>query len=582
MAGGCAQYVSQISDRLKPFCITAVVVLLLLPLLTKPTVTEADNNYISGVVLKDATLEIAGRSAVLKDSVFMNCSISITCNKSIIVLNCCFVNAMLRLEVFHGSLHVNQTQLDGVDALLGFYKSFLNGVNVSRSYLSVSGQRVIFNNSLLAHTYSKVQVSHALAIRYCTLCSSTMSVYVPRHMESMHIKSNITIANSILDQSSCIGFTMDVRIASTNLSIYNNMLYTDSIDIGIQPLFENFESEDFWSRTYSHLYFTNYTVIEGVEAYPCLFVEPRAGSNILGGSVIGGNFWVDRSTNLTDADGDGFGDTVVRVSWCYVADGQKLPLVDAFPLLSPNRTYPLLFVIHPLNGSHTSDSTELRWLYSGPEAEAEVLLDGDLVWRGTGSSCMFQNLSKGWHQATVRIAGVNRSVWFYVDSSPPSLAVNAPTIAFNRIFPLTVTVSDAEGPVFYRIRFVGRTGRLWIINTTDPPDLIHLERYAVPWSSEIAERFIFCSSGEERFWVLVPELGRYILEIEAFDAAGNVACVTVTTLVIFSEEHTNTLIVSLSVLCAVALLAFTRRYWLPWIRRLIEESKREPYIPFPP
>jgi len=255
-------------------------------------------------------------------------------------------------------------------------------------------------------------------------------------------------------------------------------------------------------------------------------VDHVPGTNIVGGPLLGGNFW-DNYTG-TDADGDGFGDTP------YVGDG----FTDYLPLV-PSTLY--LYVTRPSpNGMYINKTTvTIEWVGGGADLQfytARVFNESwsSTPYQGSETSYTVSNLSEGNYSVLVTANGtsfdrVNRR-WFVVDLTPPEVLFTGASRGSNS---LTVywTGSDEWGIDHYEVRLYNATWDSgWIDTGTDT-------QYT----------FYGISSGD------------YNLTIKAVDYAGNSATtfvkLTVTDNDVLYSELLSSLLAILLILLVFLLVA---------------------------
>ncbi|NOR48498.1 MAG: PGF-pre-PGF domain-containing protein [Methanosarcinaceae archaeon] len=213
--------------------------------------------------------------------------------------------------------------------------------------------------------------------------------------------SNNTLTNNTASSNTQYGIYLQT---SSNNTIYNNYFNNtnNAYDIGY----------NIWNTT------------------------PTAGTNIIGGSWLGGNYWYDYAG--ADTNGDGLGDTLLP----YNSSGNIDIGGDYHPLVV-DITAPIITINSPSNGSITNDSTpELNATFGG-ETIAYVWYNVNNTVNSTPPISNTNNLTvtlsllpEGTHNVTVyandSAGNLNSSiVYFLIDTISPIATFVSPTPADN-------------------------------------------------------------------------------------------------------------------------------------------------------
>ena len=178
--------------------------------------------------------------------------------------------------------------------------------------------------------------SSKISVRNSNLTGNADGVYISRSGDNMISKNNISDNTA---RGVYMDFCGECSPDSLNNTITDNNISGNSIGI-------------FFDGATSNLVYNNYIVANTLRnAVDVPWVgsnswntSAKAGSNIIGGSVIGGNYWGDYLGS--DTDEDGFGDTLLP----YNSQGNITVGGDYLPLTGDTLP-PKINVSNPVNGS---------------------------------------------------------------------------------------------------------------------------------------------------------------------------------------------------------------------------------------
>ncbi len=184
----------------------------------------------------------------------------------------------------------------------------------------------------------------------------------------------------------------------------------------------------------------------------------RSGSNIVGGSLIGGNYWSDYEGQ--DIDGDGIGDSPYAIQ----DELTGATYYDYLPLVFPSGVTPKpsIRILSPEAGIYMASSEVLvSWTDDPLASYYEVRMDGgEWINVGTATSYKFTDVPEGRHVIEVRV--VNRlgkeasdAVSFTVDLTPPEVSIvriESGKGTLYVVWKASDTISDIRG---YAIRIDG-------------------------------------------------------------------------------------------------------------------------------
>jgi parallel beta-helix repeat protein len=185
-----------------------------------------------------------------------------------------------------------------------------NGYGVQATYSAMALDNVITNNKFVLNTRAVEMHGYGNSITNNIFDSNGYGISVGKTYSWLSNMTNETIANNIIVNSTNYG--IGLGMASNNL-IYNNLLNNT-----VNWYFGGIIFPNYWNTT------------------------KTAGTNIIGGSYIGGNYWTNPTNNgysntCTDADSDGFCDN----PYVYNEDNKDyLPLAYYIPGPTTTSTVP--------------------------------------------------------------------------------------------------------------------------------------------------------------------------------------------------------------------------------------------------
>ena len=172
-----------------------------------------------------------------------------------------------------------------------------------------------------------------------------------------------------------------------------------------------------------------------------------AGTNIIGGPYLGGNYWSDFAGE--DTNGDRLGDTLTP----YNSSDNIAYGGDYHPLMTVDTTAPFITIISPENTTYNNTSILLR-IDTNQIANVTYSLNG-------AANISLYNLTTGGNTIITAIEGANNItvhandsagnlnssiVYFIVDTTAPSLSITRVTSPTNVTYQnITGTVSDIGG-----------------------------------------------------------------------------------------------------------------------------------------
>lgn len=220
-------------------------------------------------------------------------------------------------------------------------------------------------------------------------------------------------------------------------------------------------------------------------------ITKTSGTNILGGSYLGGNFWNDYSGNDR---GDGFGDSAHNVQGSYY---DYLPLMEGLPSPSVN-------ILNPQNVSYNEIQTELEFSISGFADNCKYSLDGGITNHtiDCGENITGLNSGQGFSEWIVYASNDDfansSSITFFVDSIAPEISFTSNTLENNTVF--------VGNHIFAEVEVLEENEKNITFYLFNETSLLREDSFEEPI--------------REISWTGLEE-GNYSYEVEVFDVVGN-------------------------------------------------------------
>jgi parallel beta-helix repeat protein len=234
----------------------------------------------------------------------------------------------LNLNVSHGSECYNSTQIllrRSIEKLILVRKPPVHNLNTGENFSSI--QAAIYDSDTTngdtitvdAGTYyENVVVNKSLTLlggdRNITIIDGNGSGNV------INITSDdVNISGFTIRNSGTGGNDAGIHVESNNNTITDNIIFNNTQGIRLESSNNNTISNNYFNNT-------NNAWDDGNNTWN---ITKTAGTNIFGGSHLGGNYWCDYAGE--DSDGDGLGDTLLpyKSSRNITNGGDYLPLVIA-------------------------------------------------------------------------------------------------------------------------------------------------------------------------------------------------------------------------------------------------------------